>query len=150
MPIENIEKSQRQGQLLDYKLTEELNPNNKLYKLRSLINWNILEDWLLTNVNIKQFGRNRRCHRLLLGVTMLQAMYNLSDAAAEEELRENVYWQYFCGWEYLQKDVEISESSIRRFRAILGEDGYNEILKELIRIGCKVGVVKKRLNIDNR
>lgn len=39
MPIENIEKSQRQGQLFGYKLTEELNPNNKLYKLRSLINW---------------------------------------------------------------------------------------------------------------
>ncbi|WP_425362791.1 IS5 family transposase [Candidatus Tisiphia endosymbiont of Hybos culiciformis] len=144
MPIEDIIKSQKQGQLFGYKLTEELNPNNKLYKLRSLINWTVLEEWLLTNVNIKKFGRNRRCHRLLLGVTMLQAMYNLSDAAAEEELRENVYWQYFCGWEYLQKDAEISEASIRRFRAILGEEGYNEILKELTRIGCKVGVLKKK------
>lgn len=65
-------------------------------------------------------------------------------------LRENVYWQYFCGWEYLQKDAEISESSIRQFCTILGEDGYNEILKELIKIGCKTGVVKKRLSIDNR
>ncbi len=98
----------------------------------------------MANVDIKKFGRNRKCHRLLLGVTMLQAIYNLSDAASEEELRENVYGQYFCGWEYLHKDAEISESSIRRFRAILGEDGYNEILKELIRIGCKVGVVKKK------
>ncbi|WP_342271860.1 transposase [Candidatus Tisiphia endosymbiont of Parasteatoda lunata] len=108
------------------------------------INWSSLEEWLSANVDIKKFGRNRRCHRLLLGVTMLQAMYNLSDAATEEELRENVYWQYFCGWEYLQKDAEISEASIRRFRTILGEDGYNEILKELIRIGCKAGVVKKK------
>ncbi|WP_342271971.1 transposase [Candidatus Tisiphia endosymbiont of Parasteatoda lunata] len=118
--------------------------DNKLYKLRSLINWSSLEEWLSANVDIKKFGRNRRCHRLLLGVTMLQAMYNLSDAATEEELIENVYWQYFCGWEYLQKDAEISEASIRWFRTILGEDGYNEILKELIRIGCKAGVVKKK------
>lgn len=144
MPIENITKLQRQGQLFGYKLTEELNHNNKLYKLRSLINWSSLEEWLSANVDIKKFGRNRRCHGLLLGVTMLQAMYNLSDAATEEELIENVYWQYFCGWEYLQKDAEISEASIRRFRTILGEDGYNEILKELIRIGCKAGVVKKK------
>ncbi|WP_425363539.1 hypothetical protein [Candidatus Tisiphia endosymbiont of Hybos culiciformis] len=50
MPIEDIIKSQKQGQLFGYKLTEELNPNNKLYKLRSLINWTVLEEWLLTNV----------------------------------------------------------------------------------------------------
>ncbi len=37
----------------------------------------------------------------MFGVTMLQAMYNVSDSLAEEELKENMYWQYFCGWEYI-------------------------------------------------
>ncbi len=73
----------------------------------------------------------------MLGVTMLQAMYNFSDSLAEEELKENMYWQYFCGWEYIEKDIAISETSIRRFRNILGEAGYNEILAELIRVGIK-------------
>ncbi|WP_342169803.1 hypothetical protein [Rickettsia endosymbiont of Seladonia tumulorum] len=56
MPIENITKLQRQGQLFGYKLTEELNHNNKLYKLRSLINWSSLEEWLSANVDIKKYG----------------------------------------------------------------------------------------------
>ncbi len=38
MPIENIIKSQKQGKLFGYKLKEELNSNNKLYKLRELMN----------------------------------------------------------------------------------------------------------------
>ncbi|XVN42509.1 MAG: hypothetical protein RCG15_07960 [Candidatus Rickettsia vulgarisii] len=56
MPIENIIKSQKQGKLFGYKLKEELNPNNKLYKLRELINWSRLEHWLSKNDPINRFG----------------------------------------------------------------------------------------------
>jgi len=31
-----------------------------------------------------------------------------------------------------------------RFRNALGEEGYNEILKELLLIGLKVGALKKK------
>ncbi|WP_342271447.1 IS5 family transposase [Candidatus Tisiphia endosymbiont of Parasteatoda lunata] len=144
MPIENIIKSQKQGKLFGYKLKEELNSNNKLYKLRELINWSGLEEWLSKNVSIKRFGRNRKCHRVMLGVTMLQAMYNFSDSLAEEELKENMYWQYFCGWEYIETDIAMSETSIRRFRNLLGESGYNEILAELIRVGIRTNTIKKK------
>lgn len=75
---------------------------------------------------------------------MLQAMYNGSDSFTEEELKENIYWQYFCGYEYIQQDIDVSEATIRRFRNALGEEGYNEILKELLRIGLKVGALKKK------
>ncbi|WP_342270896.1 hypothetical protein [Candidatus Tisiphia endosymbiont of Parasteatoda lunata] len=43
MPIENIIKSQKQGKLFGYKLKEELNSNNKLYKLRELVNHSALQ-----------------------------------------------------------------------------------------------------------
>ncbi len=55
-----------------------------------------------------------------------------------------MYWQYFCGWEYIEKDIAISETSIRRFRSVLGEAGYNEILSELIRVGIKTNTIKKK------
>ena len=46
----------------------------------------------------------------------------------------------------MENDTLISEASIRRFRNdILGEDGYNKILKELIRVGGKGGVYKKKI-----
>jgi IS5 family transposase len=116
----------------------------KLYKLRDLVNWSELEARALPNIEIKQFGRNKKDHRVMLALSMLQAMYNGSDSFTEEELKENIYWQYFCGYEYLQQDLDVSEATIRRFRNDLGEEGYNEILKELLRIGLKVGALKKK------
>jgi len=144
MPIENITFLQKQERLFDERLSIKLNPKNKLYKLRDLVNWSELEARALPNIEIKQFGRNKKDHRVMLALSMLQAMYNGSDSFTEEEIKENIYWQYFCGYEYLQANLDVSEATIRRFRNDLGEEGYNEILKELLRIGLKVGALKKK------
>ena len=144
MPVEDITIFQKQGHLFQVKLSEKLNPKNKLYILRDLINWSELEERALAHVDIKQFGRNRKDYRVMLALLMLQAMYNGSDSFTESEMMENIYWQYFCGYEYLTKEQEISEATIRRFRKLLGEDGYNEIMKELVRVGIKVGALKKK------
>lgn len=144
MPIENITILQKQGRLLEDRLSTKLNPKNKLYKLKDIVNWGDLEARALSEIQVKQFGRNKKDQRVMLALTMLQAMYNSSDAFTEEELQENAYWQYFCGYEYFQASIEVSETTIRRFRSVLGEGGYNEILKELLRIGLKVGALKKK------
>ena len=144
MPIENITFSQKQGRLLEDRLSTKLNPKNKLYKLKEMVNWSDLETRALSDIQIKRFGRNKKDHRVMLALAMLQAMYNSSDSFTEEELQENAYWQYFCGYEYLQANLEVAEATIRRFRSALGEAGYNEILKELLRIGLKVGALKKK------
>ena len=86
MPIENITSSQNQGRLFDEKLSKKLRPENKLYILRDLINWPDLEEKALSHVEIKQFGRKRKDHLVMLALLMLQAMYNGSDG----ELMENI------------------------------------------------------------
>ena len=144
MPIENITRSQKQGKLFGYKLSEELDRKNKLYQLRELINWSDLESKLSTKIKISKFGRTKKCPRIMLGLSMLQAMYNLSDAKTVEAFEENMYWQYFCGYEYLEQNAAVSETGIRRFRKILGEDGFNIILQELINISGHIGLVKKK------
>ena len=66
MPIENITFSQKQERLFDERLSIKLNPKNKLYKLRDLVNWSELEARALPNIEIKQFGRNNvNCNQLL-------------------------------------------------------------------------------------
>lgn len=144
MPIENISQSQDQGRLFEEDLSKKLNPKNKLYRLCDLINWSELEKRALGHVEIKQFGRNRKSHRVMIALLMLQAMYNGSDSFTEAELLENMYWQYFCGFEYFVKDPEVSEATIRRFRTIIGENGYNEIMRELLGVGIRVGALKKK------
>ena len=145
MPIKNITTEQKQRKLFFEKFSNKLNNKNKLYQLRSLINWELLEKESLSHVEIKQFGRNRNSHRVMLGLLMLQAMHSSSDSFTEAEFRENNYWQYFCGYEYFEQDPGVSEASIRRFRGLLGEEGFTVFLQELVRIGMKVGSLKKKI-----
>ena len=144
MPIQNIELLQKQGRLFFDKLSKELNHKHKLYKLKELINWSDLEDQVTKLVNVERFGRERKSLRVMLGLSMLQAMFNFSDCLTSETFVENVYWQYFCGYEYVDTKLSISESAIRRFRQELGEEGHNLILKELVKVGLKVGAYKKK------
>ena len=144
MPIDKIEDSQRQAKLFFERLSRKLNPNNKLYKLKELINWDDLEKNISKLVKLEKLGRTRKDTRVLLGVTLLQAMINTSDNYAVEEFEENMYWHYFCGYEYSEDRCKISESVIRRFRQCLGEEGYNIILAELARVGLKTGTYKKK------
>jgi IS5 family transposase len=95
-------------------------------------------------IKVSNLGRDRNCNRVMLGLLMLQMMYNFSDSLTSEEFTENMYWQYFCGYEYIDTKIAISESSIRRFRNLLGEEGINEVLKELLRLSVRVGVLKKK------
>lgn len=144
MPELKIEFQEKQGRLFQDELSIELDPKHKLYKLRKLINWSGLQKELSPIVNVKEYGRNKKSIRVMLGLTMLQAMYNYSDAATSEILGENTYWQYFCGYEYGISTSGVSETSIRRFRKTLGEEGHEIILKELVRIGLKTSVIKKK------
>ncbi|WP_342270906.1 hypothetical protein [Candidatus Tisiphia endosymbiont of Parasteatoda lunata] len=52
---------------------------------------------------------------------------------------------YRCDKTYIETDIAMSETSIRRFRNLLGESGYNEILAELIRVGIRTNTIKKKI-----
>lgn len=93
---------------------------------------------------MEQLGREKKSVRVMVGLSMLQAMYNFSDCLTSETFEENVYWKYFCGYEYVDTKISVSESAIRRFRQVLGEVGHNLILKELVRVGLRVGAYKKK------
>ena len=99
MPMENTSLIQKQERLFEEKLCDTLDSRNKLYKLRDLIDWSSVERCVLPDKSRKQFGRSRKDVRVMLGLLMLQAMYNGSDSFTSEEIVENVYWQYFCGFE---------------------------------------------------
>jgi len=60
MPIKDLRQSQSQSRLFGYKLSEELNCKNKLYKLREVINWENLEDYVLSIREVRRCGQKKR------------------------------------------------------------------------------------------
>ena len=59
-------------------------------------------------------------------------------------LGENAYWQYFCGYAWGAPRMGVSENCFRRFRQSLGEAGLGVMMKELCRLGLRVGAYKKK------
>jgi len=73
---------------------------------------------------------------------MLQHMYDASDERAVHLWIENPYWQFFCGYDYLQWKFPLDPSSLSRWRKRLGEEGIEKILAVTITAALDVGAVK--------
>ena len=74
----------------------------------------------------------------MVGLMLLQNMHGLSDQAAIAMWVENPYWQYFCGYDYLQWQMPIDGSSMSRWRKRLGSEKMEKILGLTINTAVKM------------
>ena len=77
----------------------------------------------------------------------LQHAFNASDEAVVSIWLENPYWQYFTGETYLQTELPIDPSSLRRWRKRLEEAGVELLLSLTINAAKQLTVVKEK-NLD--
>ncbi len=88
-------------------------------------------------------GRPRLGTRLMIALTLLKNSFDLSDEELVQRFAENVYWQYFAGFEYFDPRPPCDATQIGRFRATLGEAGLEELLSATIHTAVDVGAIKK-------
>lgn len=132
-----------QERLFEQRLSELLNPAHEFYMLAQMIDWDYYE---------KEFGsfysennsREPKPIRLMVGLVMLQNMFNLSDRSVVRTWLENPYWQFFCGFDFLQWKFPIDPSSLTRFRNRLGENGVQKIFKSTIKMAVEEGFVSAK------
>jgi IS5 family transposase len=132
-----------QGRLFEQRLSELLNPQHEFYMLAEMIDWDYYE---------KEFGqfysenasREPKPIRLMVGLIMLQNMFNLSDKAVVRNWLENPYWQFFCGFDFLQWKFPIDPSTLTRFRTRLGEKGAQKIFKSTVQMAIDEGFISPK------
>jgi IS5 family transposase len=125
------------------RLASFLNMNHELVRLADSMNW---EEFC------KKFGESfddRRGRpglptRLMVGLTYLKYLYDLSDEAVVAQFLESGYWQYFCGFEYFQHELPCDSSSLTRWRKRLGEEGAEKLLTETLAVAHKLGLITLR------
>ena len=65
---------------------------------------------------------------------------------------ENRYWQFFCGFDYLQLGLPIDPGSLVRWRQRIGQDGSELLLQETIAAATRAKAVKgqslERVSVD--
>ena len=132
------------------RLENLLDHQHALYRLAGLIDWSQFDH--VFGRFYRPLGRPAKPTRVMVGLSYLKHVYDLSDEAVCERWRENPYWQFFCGCEHFQHDLPCDPSSLTRWRRRIGPAGMEMLLAATVQAGLTSGTVKpsslERVSID--
>jgi len=132
-----------QNRLFDIRLSDQLNYKRALYQLAQKIDWEYFEKEFVTLFTCKP-GQPPKPIRLIIGLLMLQHIFNESDELVVSKWVENPYWQFFCGFDYLQWEEPINPTSLVHWRKRLGKEGLEKILQATVMTAIKTKTVDKK------
>ena len=130
-----------EGRLFEDRLSKILNPRNPLYQMSKAVPWEDLQTALRPYFPSK-VGAPAKPIRLVSGLFMLQHCFDLSDEDTLQNWLENPYWQFFCGYDYLQWELPIDPSSMSRWRKRIKVEGAEAILKATVKAAEITGIAK--------
>jgi IS5 family transposase len=125
--MRGISPGQRQLNLFEQRLADQLNPKHPLFRLAEKIPWVALENEF--SKHYSHSGRSAHPVRLMVGLLILKQLRNLSDEAVVERWVENGYYQYFCGEAFFQWELPCHPTDLVYFRKRIGEKGVERILQ---------------------
>ena len=138
-----IEKNQ--DELFKNRLSNQLNPRHEMFILSQIIPWEELEkEFGDMHLDSGNGGQPPKPVRLMVGLLLLQHLHNLSDEIVVRTWVENPYWQYFCGYDYLEWQLPIDPSSLTRWRGRLGKERLEKILALTVSVAVDSGTIKKK------
>lgn len=143
-------KKQPQDQLFQMRLESICDPANSLVKLADRVDWDNLDEQFATLYSTE--GRPAIATRMMVGLTLLQSLYSLSEDDVVNRWAENPYWQYLCGETFFQHQPPIARSGLSKWRKRINSQGMEALLQQTLVVGLAVGAVKsnslKRVSVD--
>lgn len=145
------EPKQVERELFQSELEQIIDVNHPLVRLGTSLDWASLESALGATYHPTQ-GAPGTPTRLMVALHYLKYEHDLSDEDVVLHWLENPYWQHFSGERYFQHRLPIDASSMTRWRQRLGEAGAEQMLRETIAAGIRMGAIRsaelKRINVD--
>lgn len=133
------------------RLANLVNDRHPLVRLAQQIDWRSFDEYFGTYYRSGK-GRPAISTRLMVSLHYLKYTHDLSDEAVVRGWVENPYWQYLSGMEFFCHEPPVDPSSMSRWRRRVGEAGGEDLLRETIEAGVRLGVIKpselRRVNVD--
>jgi IS5 family transposase len=107
-------------------LLDQLNPKHPLLRLANHIPWGHFETEF-TPLYSDQ-GKPAKPIRLMVGLSILKHLEDLSDEVLVERWVQNPYYQVFCGASDFQWQLPCDSSDLTYFRKRIGSEGFEKIL----------------------
>jgi IS5 family transposase len=143
-------KNQPQDQLFQVRLAVVCDPSNPLVKLADRIAWDDLDEQFASLY--AEEGRPATATRMMIGLTLLQSLYALSEDEVVNRWPENPYWQYLCGETFFQYQRPIVRSGLSKWRKRINDKGMEALLQQTLAVGLTTGAVKntslERVSVD--
>lgn len=111
-------------------LIDQLNPKHPLIQLSKQIPWDYFESEFAPLYSHR--GKPAKPIRLMVGLSILKHMENLSDEELVRRWVQNPYYQAFCGEAEFQWQLPCDPSDMTYFRKRIGESGFEKILASSI------------------
>lgn len=109
----------------------------------------LLPDLQRTEKNHWWMGRPLRV-RIHLGVYILQQMFNLTDRAAEQHVRDNAVFRLFCGYGQMRKWHAPDHTKIEAFRSRLTAETQRTLANMMSRQAVQLGYANPaELDVDS-
>jgi len=135
--------SDNQFQLFQAHFEQILNPQHPLRQIADKMDWGAF-DLALADCYCEDFGAPAKATRLMVGLHYLKHTFDESDESVVEKWIENPYWQYFCGFDYMQHECPIHPTSMTKWRNRLGEEKLELLLSETLNIALRERYVRKK------
>ena len=122
---------------------QQLDPKNRWVVLAQLIPWDEVCNMYLKQVGVSDTGRPPISPRVVLGSLIIKHLCNLDDREAVDQMRENMYMQYFLGYTSFTTEAPFDPSLFVEFRKNLGMDNLNAINERIVAMKTHMESLKK-------
>ena len=123
--METASPDPAQMSFLHANLLDQLNPRHPLLKLAQAIPWTHFDAEFAPLYSTR--GKPAKPIRLMVGLSMLKHLENLSDEVLIERWVQNPYYQAFCGETEFQWQLPCDPSEMTYFRKRIGTTGFEMI-----------------------
>jgi IS5 family transposase len=128
--------STNQFDLFQANFKQILNPDHELCLLADAIDWSGFDSQFVDCYS-DDMGRPGNAIRLMVGLHYLKHAFDESDESVIDRWVENPYWQYFCGYQYMQYKCPIHPTSMVKWRQRVGTEKLEALLAETIRLALE-------------
>jgi IS5 family transposase len=104
----------------------QLDFRNRWVQLADLIPWDDMEKRYKNNFSVTK-GRKSKSVRLALGALLIKEKLKITDEETAEQVKENIYMQYFLGFREFSKKAPFEASMMVHFRKRLGPEAINKL-----------------------
>ncbi len=116
-----------QMNFLHANLIDQLNPKHPLLKLAEVLPWDYFETEFTPLYSDSGRGQPGKPIRLMVGLSILKHLENLSDEVLVQRWVQNPYYQAFCGEVEFQWALPCDPSEMTVFRKRIGAEGFEKI-----------------------